>query len=303
MKVSWRVLARRIAKRLPPGFLRFEAGAIERKRLLVVAYYRRPAPEVEGFTLKIAAQQISVDVRTKVVPRPRVPTLRSTAAGVAFSGVHPGAGIAVDIGGGVEELGGICALLAADATATEPSHLLTCGHVFPPKSKHTEVSAGFGGSVQPIGTLVVNLLEKTDPLDIALVALNPLGRSWATAGGPGPKLADYFPAHLIFNRSCRTYKPTTGRYSSITSTEGATINAHITSRLWPGGFSVQGVIATTSAVSIPGDSGTVLSTSSPPIAIGSCSASDGSHSLFEPIGRAIEDVFEPRYNLTLWRNS
>jgi hypothetical protein len=38
------------------------------------------------------------------------------------------------------------------------------------------------------------------------------------------------------------------------------------------------------------------------IAIGSCSASGGGQSLFEPLGRAIDDVFSPSLHLTLWKN-
>jgi hypothetical protein len=306
---SWRVLARRIAARLPPGFVRFQTAATDHTRLDVLAFYLAAAPEVAPFTLTIGSAQLRVEVRTRALsapPRPRSFDAfeRSVATpGVVFTGVHPGAAIAIDLGNGAHELGAICVLLSRDPAAAQPTHLITCGHMFPPRSKATDVIAGQLGEEAVIGQLVVNLLERAQQRrDVALIKLTPTGSEWATAKSPGPKLGDYFPANRVFHRSARTFQPTTGKYSPETRTAGDTVSAVVTSKQWPGGFAVEGVISTESAVSKPGDSGTILAAVDAPIAIGSCSASDGGQSLFEPVGRVIDDVLAPRYQLTLWRN-
>lgn len=300
-ELRWRRLSRRLTKRLH-GALRFQTDSTGSKRIEVTAFYPAPAPEIAPFRITLDGAAIQIVVRTVALPAvaPEFQAKRITPS-TAFTGVYPGAAIAIDVGGGAREFGAICALLARDG-ASAPSHLVTCGHMFPPGSRSTSIIGADGsGGEDEIGTLVVNLLDRrTGSLDIALVALNPVGVAAARSGGPGPRFQGYFDADNIFNRTCRMFRATIGGYSRWTTTAAGTTSAHIRSEQRPGGFDVTGVIATDAALSMVGDSGGPLLSPDPPTVIGSCTASDGGQSLFEPLGRAIDNVFHPRFQITLW---
>jgi hypothetical protein len=301
-KPSWRTLSKRLVKRLP-GAVRFQGGAIKNKRITIDAFYGGPPPTVDDISITIDGVVIRVRVNTHALPTPEKGPHGST---VAFTGVHPGASIAVDVPGG-RRRGGICAVFARASDPTTPTHFVTCGHLFPPGASATKVIAARNSNHAEVsvGTLVVNLLgSSTKPLDVALVALTVEGVNLARRGG-GVSLEDVLPANSIFNLDVHTWRPTLGGFSSQTQTASTTTNAHIDSSLWPNGFDVTDVIATTGSVSIPGDSGTILaidpqSTTDVVNAIGSCSASDGGQSLFEPLDRAIAR-FASTVQLTLWR--
>ena len=303
--IGWRELARRLAPRLP-GAISFRGGFVKPRKVQIDAFYRGDVPKRHELEITIRRTPIVVVVRTHAAaPLPElVPPgsigLTSAVGGAAFTGVHPGAAIAIELSDGSTELGAICALLAPAEDDYQPTHLITCGHIFEPKSKATEVYGGDGaGPPVVIGTLVKNLLDRAgNPRDVALVELTADGAAIALAGGPGPKLVGCYDAALIFNRNCRTYRPTIGDSSRDTRSGSGTINVHVDSSIWPGGFSVEEVIATSARVSDFGDSGTILA-STQDIAIGSCTGSDPAKSFFEPLGRALDEI--PKA-LTVWRN-
>jgi hypothetical protein len=291
------VLSKRLVAKLP-GVVRFHGRQVKPRRWKIEAYYRGVAPAPAPLELTIGGVEITVDVVAHALPP--IDLEVTELAQFAFTGVYPGGSIAIDHAAG-REYGAICALLARPG-ATQPSHLVTCGHMFPPGAQGLDVVGG-DGSERVIGTLVTNLLDRSQrSRDVALVRLTPDGVGLALAGGPGPKLVDYASASSIFNLNVRTFRPTMGDYSTTTKTSSAVMNAYVTADLWPQGFNVEGVIATSAVVSQPGDSGTVLATNKP-VAIGSCTADDGGQSIFEPLGRAIDDELKPKFQLTLWRNS
>ncbi len=299
--IGWRVLSKRLVPRLP-GVASFRGGFLKPREAVIDAYYRGTVPPKQTLELSIAKQKITVKVRPHRLPTPRSqPPAAFAIAGVSFTGVHPGARIAIPLGGSSYELGAICALLAPQADAGAPTHLLTCGHIFRPGSSKTKVRGGDAISECDIGILDTNLLdESSDPRDVALVTLTTDGVNLAIRQNqPGPHLDDYFDPNAIFGLDCRTWRPTTVGYANSTTADDVT-NVHLKAPLWPNGIDLVEVIPTVSVVSRQGDSGTILATRDrQACAIGSCSGNDGSSSFFEPIGRALDELSA---GLTVWRN-
>jgi hypothetical protein len=297
--IGWRVLSKRLVSRLP-GVASFRGGFVKPREVVIDAYYRGAVPPKQTLELSIAKQKITVKVRTHALaPVPAGFGIVAATTGISFTGVHPGAAIAIKLGNGRFEYGAICALLADDADAAQPTHLMTCGHIFEPGSPQGTPVRGGNSATTVIGTLDTNLLDKaSNKRDVALVELTPQGRGFAVlAGQPGPRLDDVCDAALIFNRKCRTWQPTTGDESQQTRTAATTTDAWVDAPLW-GGIDVVGVIATSANVSDYGDSGTILA-STQELAIGSCTGSDPDTSVFEPLGRALDEIPQ---NLTVWRN-
>jgi hypothetical protein len=298
--IGWRVLSKRLVPRLP-GVASFRGGFVKPREAVIDAYFRaRPTPPKQTLELTIAKQKITVKVRTHALaPVPAGFELVAAAPYASFTGVHPGAAIAIKLGNGKREYGALCALLADDRDAAEPTHFMTCGHIFLPGSPAGTPVHGGNSATTVIGKLVTNLLDKaSNKRDAALVELTPQGRGFAVvAGQPGPKLDGVLDAALIYNRNCRTWQPTTQDESQPTRTGTTTTDAYVNAPLW-GGIDVVGVIATSANVSDYGDSGTVLA-STQELVIGSCTGSDPDKSLFEPLGRVLDEISQ---NLTVWRN-
>lgn len=287
---EWRELASEIAKRLPRGYLHFRTERLGDDAVAIIAVYRGNAPPpVDPFDVG----HRHVTVRTKIV-------VDALVAPRHFDGVYAGAAIVADLGGGKREYGAICAFVAPPGQP-QPTHAVTCGHMFPAGAIGCGVLGGTGNP-QPIGTLWQNFLDAADPRDVALVELNGYGQACVANGGPGPKLVDYLPDDQIFGLTCKSYRPTIANYSQATTTAISSTSAHVSSTLRPDGFDLEDVIATIAEVSISGDSGTVLATTDEPIAIGSCSASGGRQSLFEPIGRALDEIIRPHFSLQFWKS-
>ncbi len=295
-RIRWPALSKRLAERWPDA--RFQAGPIRDNTVEVELFARPPIVAVPPFWLTIDGVKLRVVVVVMpLAPFSVAPGLGLTG-GISFTGVHPGAAIAIDHTDGVRHHGGICALLARSATASRPTHLLTCGHIFE-KGEESDVIAADGPNSDEvvIGTLISNLLEKQIQRDVALVELSDDGASIALAGG-GPRLKNASSA--VTNLRSRTYQPTLAGFSTWTKTAAKTVNAHVPSTTWAGGFDVQGVIGTLAKVSSPGDSGTVLLADTGD-GVGSCTASDGGKSIFEPLARALT-AFESKFHLKIWRN-
>src|SRR6185295_15670995 len=111
----------------------------------------------------------------------------------------------------IRELGGVSVLLQP-RRGGDPTHLLTCGHLFPPRAGEIAVLAARSPDSPQVrvGTLVLNLLDGDSgpPRDVALVALTPDGVAMALAGGPGPVIGDYLPADDVFGQTAHAFQPT-----------------------------------------------------------------------------------------------
>lgn len=305
--VAWIELSSHLNGRLQ-NVVRFGiAEPASSKRVIIDAYYRNTAPTIAPFDIAVHGLDLAIEVQTHVLPPvqciPRI-AKRFTAYGIPFTGVHPGAAIITKL-----ERGGICALLgkssAAQSTVAWPTHLLTCGHMFPPGAYGVPVLAAktSHGSIVQIGTLARNLLEPEHgalPVDAAVVELTPDGRAMAMAGGPGPVIRNCLPEDQVFGQTVRAFCPTRVAFSAATQTRGP-FTQHVRASLWPHGFEITGVFGTAMAITKAGDSGGPGVMSDPHVALGSCSATDGDMSLFEPLERVLRAVAPMK--LTLWRKA
>lgn len=293
---SWAELSEKIRPYLGK-VRRYGVDHVVADGVAVVAYYDSTPPQVAPFVITLDDLPLSIAVKTAQVP----PPLESFPVSVGTSGLYPGAGIVAQVSQQVSEAGAVCVLLAPP-DADRPSHLLTCGHMFPPGAEQTPVlAAGHGAQLEQIGRLLVNLLEASHGphLDVAIVELLGPGITMALAGGPGPTVEDYLPADDVIGFSAHSFRPTQGQYSDEVKTRGP-FTEHVDARLWPGGFDVTNVVGTSAAIADLGDSGTILTTlDDPPIAIGVCSATDADMTLFEPVGRALRAVGD--LGLHIWR--
>lgn len=301
-EATWDAVSATLAARLPAGSS-FEVARSDPRSIVVDVFgLAGPLPALE---VAIRAGDADVQVALRAHERGHSFALRRLLP-ARYSGVHPGAAFDVPIGDRRLEHGAICALLAPRDDAGEPTHFLTCGHVFPPPGGPRVVVAALheGAEAKPIGILVRNLLAEEPRRDVALVELYPRGRQLARVSTLGPPLIGHLEANAVFGRRARAWRPTRRGYSDEVGTGAGPFHGHVDdpTGLWPGGFRVDGVIRTTAAISAPGDSGAVLATVDPahPVALGSCTASDDRSSLFEPIGRALA-ALASTHPLTIWR--
>jgi hypothetical protein len=294
--LSWAALSKEVRPHLGK-VRRYGVDHVAADRAAIVAYYDSVKPQIAPFVITLDGLTLTIEVRTAQLP----PPLESFPVNVGSSGLYPGAGIIAQVSQHVTEAGAVCVLLAPP-DADRPSHLLTCGHMFPPGAQHTPVlAAGHGAQLEQIGRLLANLLEAShgQRIDVAVVELLGPGITMALAGGPGPAVEDYLPADDVIGFPAHSFRPTQGQYSDEITTKGP-FTEHVDARLWPGGFEVTNVIGTSTAIADLGDSGTILTTlDDPPIAIGICSATDTDMTLFEPVGRALQAIGS--LGLQIWR--
>jgi len=295
--VEWEALAEQLRRHLH-GARRFGVLRATPGHVVVVAHYDGTPRTVEPFVVEVDGVRLTIEVHA----RRRSASPPSAKGIAAFTGLHPGAAIAARVSASTSELGGVALLLEPRDGDGNPTHFLTCGHLFPPHAGGVAVFAARASSAKRlhVGTLVRNLLDAgNEPQrDVAVVALTPDGVAMALEGGPGPVIADYLPADDVFSQEARAFQPTRGAYSSTVHTIGP-FSEHVDAPLWPGGFDINGVVGTDAPVSELGDSGTILTTlDDPAIAVGVCTASDGDTSLFEPVGRALRAI--ATMELQLW---
>ncbi|MFN0249377.1 MAG: hypothetical protein ACKV2T_21000 [Kofleriaceae bacterium] len=286
----WGAVSPRVRAQLP-DVERFHVSKAYKRRIIVEAYVRSPVT-IPEFTISIGRFTLRVQVNVHVL---RDDEGLESVGVIKFTGLHPGAAIAVDVTGG-RTRGGICALLAP-AGAAAPTHFVTCGHIFPPSGTNTRViAAAKNGPEVMVGTLVENRLQRAVKRDVSLVKIEAAGA--ALVGTGGPKLTSWYSKNNVFGRHGYTHKPTTQKPSAITTTGDEMVPTWIQAPMW-GGYDLDSVLPTADEVLVRGDSGTILCTQAG-IAMGSAVAIDGGESLFEPLGRTLE-LFTS-HGLTLWRN-
>lgn len=239
---------------------------------------------------RLAVPPLSIEVGRKtwhVMPnviatgkRPRA----VTGGAPRFSGLHPGAVIAVR--GRIPGRGAISCLLGKHG---EPTHALTAGHVFPAGAHGAGIFAARspGNTPRLAGKLVQNFLDH-DGVDAALVQLSAAGV--ALVNERGPRLTDFVSELSCFNKLVRSFLATTNDFSREVLTEPGPMDAHLSART-RGVFLVKNVIPTDGEITNPGDSGTVLCAGpTNDLAVGVCSGELGHHSVFEPMSRVLELV-------------
>jgi hypothetical protein len=212
-----------------------------------------------------------------------------------FSGLHAGAALRVDSGHSCA--GGVACLLTK---GSEPTHLLTAGHVFPEGSQGVPVLAAVSSSSPPkrVGQLAHNLLDGRASMDVALVELNDDGVQMALASGAAARLPrlqhDPFNTAFVASASLRVFLPTTGDYQGHLEGQLHFNRFTLESGCRPD-HEVRNVITTGFAHNTPGNSGTILMTDGPTsgssghgvgIAIGFA----GDLSLHEPLDQALEHL-------------
>ncbi len=220
---------------------------------------------------------------------------------VHFNGLFPGASIALrDV---FHRVGGVGALVSV-APNKGPTHLITAGHLFFPRSPGTPIycALGAGQAVREVGGLTANLLDSThagnNPLDAALVALNELGRGFALETRPRNEIRRF--AKNYHGQRAQAFRPTTGDYSQSTVMSTSPFAAHISADARPNSYIVRDVVHTSFPITISGDSGTILSTnlsSGLGDGVGICVGRHGQASLFEPFARML-----PRFERILGRS-
>jgi len=206
-----------------------------------------------------------------------------------FTGLYPGAAIRAQ--GRVVEFGGVACLLG---DATGPTHLLTAGHLFASGQAQTPVFSGRRAAPPlVVGTLAVNLLDQpfafmTEPLDVALVALNPAGVRLAAASSDGPKLTGSVAADAAGGLEVTAFLPTAHDASRATATLAGPVEVQMDSSA-RGTYTVSGALGTEAVVTNSGDSGTILYNGErgDALAVGICVGQFGAMSVFEPLARAL----------------
>ncbi len=226
-----------------------------------------------------------------------VATGREAVAGAgsapSFTGLHAGAAMRVDFG--LHCVGGVACLLAEHS---EPSHLLTAGHLFPSGSGLVPVLASRSPLDPPeaIGVLETNFLEaQVSFMDVALVRLNAAGTQMALQSGMAPSLprleSQPFPSGLVQNTWLRVFLPLTGDYVSDLSGELPHNQFNVQSGC-RGAHVVRNVIETAFSHNTEGNSGTILLSDDRSggvrgQGVGIAVAFAGGTSLYEPLDRAI----------------
>jgi len=267
-------------------------------QVCVVSKERTPRHPVEP--LHFRAERQSYLLQPDVVGVGSCTTHPARGARANFSGLHPGAAIRVG-----NEIGALSVLLGRQG-ATEPSHLLTAGHVFAPGGTGRVHAAldGSSGEIE-VGVLDINLLDTGDARDGALVELSSEGRELAgltRAPGPAGDPSGIFPAAAAteFPRS-QMYRPTAGDATTIARPErqaGLLVldDAH------RGTVTVESPIVA-HVFGEAGDSGSLLRTvGSDSLAVGCYSGRVGGAGVFNSVSgllRALRQEGAPR--LHVWR--
>lgn len=220
------------------------------------------------------------------------------AAGAAgqsshFTGLHAGAALRVDSGHSCA--GGVACLLTK---GSEPTHLVTAGHVFPEGSHDVPVLAALSSAshAKRVGKLSHNLLDGRAGMDVALVELTEDGIEMAKHSGAAPRLPrllpDPFNTAFVASASLRVFLPTTGDYQGHLEGQFHFNRFTLESGCRPD-HEVRNVITTGFAHNAPGNSGTILMTDGPTSGpsgqgVGVAVGFAGDLSLHEPLDKALE---------------
>lgn len=203
-------------------------------------------------------------------------------------------GAAIRVRGTNPEFGGVAWILHDGAG---PTHLVTAGHVFEAGVSGVVVQgAALGEPMRSIGKLEVNLLDlpfpgMPHPIDAALVTLNDEGVRIVRQSSDGPRMGGTVATDFSLDIDVRAFLPTAHDYSGTTRTLDHTVDVNMFSMV-RGAYFVRGVIATSSVITNPGDSGTILFNGSPSnaLGVGICVGQIGAISVFEPIERALAAI-------------
>ncbi|RKH67290.1 hypothetical protein [Corallococcus llansteffanensis] len=261
--------------------------------------HERPEYPVPPLTFRVRGGWYSIVpdvIATGALPR------SGQSALPEFEGLRIGATVNAVAPGGTLRAGGVASLLTS-AGSQEPRWLLTAGHLFERNAWTTRVFAALPeGKPQVVGHPRLNLLEPSNgwpALDAALVELTPAGQ--ALAKKTPPLKAAGVAQDGWTGTEVRMRRPTSNAWIS-TRTEASLFDVHFPESAF-GPVSLAGLIATTSAITLDGDSGGALLTPGPaPKVLGSCSgALQPSHSFFQPLAPVLERLQqELGVQLHLW---
>ena len=253
---------------------------------------------------RVPAVQFSFKRRTLTVMPDVIATGQAARATkgtkIAFTGLHPGASIMV------ENRYAACGCLMHRGDG-RPSHVLTAGHLFRVDAVGTPVFGGIGNQVKQIGTLVANLLDPNPdlpfPMDAAAVELNAAGVNLANQTAAPVRLGGVVGSDDIGGLDVQAYLATSHDFSRETTTNDEPFSFPNMQSAVRGRYEVTNVVRTDGAITLEGDSGTVLATADPSRgAAGLCIGVVGTAmSLFDPLFRARKYLSqELGFALKLW---
>jgi hypothetical protein len=221
-----------------------------------------------------------------------------------FNGLHPGSVIRPEWDRSYS-YGGVACILSSNR---EPDFLLTAGHLFPPGAQGTLVYAGDSGfSGKPCGELVHNLLDHdygSSNIDAALVQLNEDGKMLVhETTGDGPYLQGIDTLEIGRTGYVQAFLPNSNDYSDVVEVRYHNFTIYINEPLRDRDLVIRSSLLTRFSISRPGDSGTILfSRRESKGAVGICVGEWGTHSIFEPIGRAIRILRQQYPGLELYNS-
>jgi hypothetical protein len=300
-KSQWDAAMEAARKVFPPdnpyGVFAFGIGERRRKgrpvggpTLQVLVERKHRSPDASVPAVRFRHLRKTFEVVPDIVATSRRPQPGQAMGHPEFSGLHPGAAIQVH-----GRWWGAAGYLACDTRAdgNSPTHLITAGHLFPPAADKEPVVAGMHGlEPQIIGTLAANLLDWNPspplfPMDAAAVELNQAGQAMARACAAVVQLGG-LPTENLLGIDAQAFLTTSQDFSPVTRTDNRPFDFPAMQSSARGTYSVRTVLRTTSAITLDGDSGTVLTSyDDRRSAMGLCIGTVGTAmSLFEPAFRA-----------------
>lgn len=272
----------------------------------VVAYVRtkqeaplHPVPDVE---VDVADRVLRF--QPDVVGLGQRPRAHPSTAPPVWSGLHPGAAIAVGSGAGLVTRGGVSCLLAAGG---EPRWLLTAGHLLPadpspsPDGRWRLYAAPLGGAPREVGVCVGSLLDDPGadtPRDAAIFQLHPAGQAIVRVVDPRVFGAAADVSHPV---RAQVLRSTTAEFSPPVLARPLLAELTFHARYRPA-YRVSRPLETEWAVTIPGDSGAPLAAVEGRSLLGLTVGGFAEQSIFEPLSEVIARLSaRMNVNLELWR--
>lgn len=181
-------------------------------------------------------------------------------------------------------------MLLSSRAGGDATHLLSSGHLFPPRASGEDASvfaAPLGASEpQLVGRQVLNLLDEERPSDVALIELTDEGRALCVAQGPAVLGAE--PTRMGGRWQARLWLAQQQRHTQPVWVRLDPLRARFRAALRPNGYVLRDLLRTSAPMSQHGDSGSPLLTAADRgRALGLLVGRKGVYGVFEPLDRAL----------------